>query len=178
MNHQPFETWILDPLDLEEPDQTALRHHLEACQDCRQLQKKWLLLHQELRTPPILAPRPGFTRRWQAGMAERRLREQRRQAWKLFLLCSGAATAVLLIMVGYILLTSSPAAWIQAAMRTINGTLGAYSSMRDLATTWMSMTPLGLNVVIWAALIFSFCLLAITWAFAMWRTAFAGVWNK
>ena len=178
MNHQPFELWILDPHGLNEADRLALQQHLESCQDCRLLQEKWVSLHEELRTPPVLAPRQGFPRRWKAGLAERRLREQRRQAWKFFVACSGAAAAVFLAMASYLLLTSTPAEWIQAAMRAVTNTVGTYSTARDLAATWMSLTPLGLNIVIWIAMGVTFCILAFIWVFAIWRTAFAGVWNK
>jgi hypothetical protein len=178
MNHQPFELWILDPHELNEADRLALQQHLSTCQDCRMLQEKWLSFHDELRTPPVLAPRPGFPRRWKAGLAERRQREQRRQAWKFFMACSGAAAAVFLAMVSYMLLTSTPAEWIQAAMRAVTNTVGTYSTARDLATTWMSLTPLGLNIVIWIAMGVTFCILAFIWVFAIWKTSFAGVWNK
>ncbi len=178
MNHQPFETWIFAQEDLNEADRLALQQHLEACQACRSLQEKWESLHEELQAPAMLAPRAGFTRRWKAGLAEKRLREQRRQAWKVFLTFSGATTAVVLVMIAYALLTSTPAEWVQAAMRTVTETVGTYSAVRELTTAWMNLTPLGLNIVIWIALGVTFCILAFIWVYAIWRTAFAGVWNK
>jgi len=81
-------------------------------------------------------------------------------------------------MVTYQLLTSTPAEWIQAAMRALTNTVGTYTTARDLASTWMSLTPLGLNIVIWIAMGVTFCILAFVWVFAIWKTAFAGVWNK
>ena len=178
MNHQPFEQWILEPRDMSPANREELRAHLETCPACRRLQAKWLSLSEEIHSTPILAPRSGFSRRWQAGMAERKLREQRRQAWRFFMAFSGAAAAVFLVMVGYFLLTSTPAEWIQAAMRAVTSTVGTFTTARAFASTWMSLTPLGLNVVIWVALVVSFCILAGIWVFAIYRTAFAGVWNK
>lgn len=178
MNHQPFENWILDPRDMSPADREALDAHLAACPNCRRLQEKWLSLSTEIHNTPMLAPRSGFSRRWQAGLAERKLREQRRQAWKFFMACSGAAAAVFLGMVAYFLLTSTPAEWIQAAMRALTSTVGTLTTARDLASTWMSLTPLGFNVVVGVALALTFCLLVGIWVLAIYRTAFAGVWNK
>ncbi len=178
MNHQPFEQWILEPRDMTSADREVLNAHLETCHECRSLQAKWLSLSEEFHHTPILAPRSGFARRWQAGMAERRLRDQRRQAWRFFMAFSGAAAAVFLAMVGYFLLTSTPAEWVQAAMRAVTSTVGTVTAARGIASTWMSITPLGLNVVIWIALGLTFCILACIWVFAIYRTAFSGVWNK
>ena len=178
MNHQPFEQWILDPRDLTAADRQTLDAHLETCPNCRQLQAKWLSLSEELDNTPMLAPRSGFSRRWQAGVAERQLRDQRRQAWRFFMAFSAVAAAIFLLMVGYFFFTSTPAEWIQAAMRTVTSTVGTFTIARDLTSTWMSMTPLGLNVVIWIAMVLTFCVLAFIWVFAIYRTAFAGEWNK
>ena len=178
MNHQPFEQWILDPRDLTAADRADLHAHLETCPTAGACRQSGSLSAEELHHTPMLAPRSGFSRRWQAGMAERRLREQRRQAWRFFMAFSGVAAAIFLVMVGYFLLTSTPAEWIQAAMRAVTSTVGTFTTARDLATTWMSLTPLGLNVVIWIAMGLTFCILVFIWVFAIYRTAFAGVWNK
>ncbi len=178
MNHQLYETWIIDPPALSDADRQALQDHLHTCKDCRSLHLKWASLSEDLRTPVVVAPKPGFSRRWKSSLAERRMREQRRQAWKFFMAFSAATAAVFLIMVSYLLLTSTPAEWIQAAMRAVTSTAGTYAAARELTTTWLSLTPMGLNVVIWVALGISFCILALIWAFAIWKTAFAGVMNK
>ncbi len=178
MNHQPFEQWILDPANLSDADRQDLQQHLAGCKSCRLLQEKWVALNEELRTPLVLAPKPGFTRRWRDSQAERRQRDQRRQAWRYFMAFSGATAAVFLIMVVYLLFTSTPAEWIQAAVRTLSTSLGIFSAARDLTTTWLSLTPMSLNVVVWIALGVTFSILAVIWVFAIWKTAFAGVGNK
>lgn len=178
MNHQLYEMWILDPPALSDADRQTLQLHLAGCKECRSLYGKWASLSEELRTPVVVAPRPGFTRRWKASLAEKHLREERRQAWKFFLSISGATAAVFLIMVSYLLLTSTPAEWIQTVMRAVTATVGTFTTAHELTTTWLNLTPLGLNVVLWVALCISFCILASIWAVAIWKTAFAGVWNK
>ena len=81
-------------------------------------------------------------------------------------------------MAAYFLLTSTPAEWVQAAMRAVTTSVGTFTAARDIASTWMSVTPLGLNVVIWIALGLTFCILVFIWVVAIYRTAFVGVWNK
>lgn len=178
MNHQPYETWILDQPPLTDEDRLALNQHLETCQACRKLNLGFKTFNEEIAAPVMLVPRPGFSRRWKASLAERRAREQRRQAWRFFLIISAAALAILLGMVIYTLATSTPAEVVQIAVRGLTGTVGFYTTVRSLATTWLDITPIGLNIVVWIAFGITFCLLSLIWVFAVWRTALTGVMNK
>ena len=136
------------------------------------------MVHLELKTTPAVAPRMGFTRRYQASLLERRARAQRRQAWKLFLACSGASLGVLLLLVVYLIGNSTPAEWIQAAMRTVTNTADTLTTARNLAINWFQVTPLGLNVVIWVALTLTVCVMTFIWVFALWRTSSVGAFQK
>jgi hypothetical protein len=178
MNHQPFETWIVDRQDLSQEEQLSLQQHLASCAECRNLQEKWRMVHLELSNTPAVAPRLGFTRRYRASLLERRALAQRRQAWKLFLMCSGASAAVLLLLVVYLIGNSTPAEWIQAAMRTITNTADTLTSARNLAVNWFQVTPIGLNLVVWMAITLTLCVLTFIWVFALWRTSSVGALQK
>ena len=91
MSHQPYETWILDAHPLAVEERRALEAHLNTCQQCQALQRKWRAVRQELRLQTLVSPAPGFAQRWQAGLAGRREQEIRRQAWKAFLGFLGSA---------------------------------------------------------------------------------------
>lgn len=178
MNHKPFEEWILDRPSLTGEEQQALQQHLAVCPNCRMLAEKWAGVRVELSAPAQMAPAPGFARRWQAGLAERRLQEQRRQAWHLFLACSGTATAMFIGVAAYFIIYSTPADWVQAAVQTISSTVGIASTARSLLNTWLQLTPLSLNIALWISISVTFCIMAFLWAFAMWRTSIVGAFTK
>ena len=174
MNHQPYEMWILDPPGLSAEQRQELNEHLLGCADCRMLSERWTLVQGELRQPPQAEPRYGFTRRWQAGLSERRLRDQRRQAWKFFLAFGAAAGVMFVVMVAYVLLTTTPVEWVQAGVRTVSSSVGVLSTMREISTTWTQMVPPALTVAFWISVALTFCILAFIWVFVLWRTSLGG----
>lgn len=77
MNHQPFETWLFEESPQDNP---ALQEHLQTCPTCQQTQQNWQAVRQQMQTAGQVAPRPGFSARWKAGLEQRRLQaRQRRQ---------------------------------------------------------------------------------------------------
>ena len=179
MNHQPYEQWIFEPDSLSHAEQEALAAHLATCKECARLRQKWSLLEEEtLFSPVMVAPQPGFTRRWRNSLAERRQREQRRQAWRFFLILVAATTLIFLSLAAILLLTTSPAEWIQAAVHTLATTAGTFAAARSLVFTWLSLAPASLNIIVGIALGLSFSILVLIWTFAIWKTALTGVWNR
>ena len=174
MSHQPYENWILEMRSLSDDQQRLLDQHMEGCKECRQLQERWTLVRVDLEQPVELAPRPGFTRRWKAGLAERRLREQRRQAWKFFLACSGAAAAAFAMLVTYIALSTTPVQWIQAGVKALSSSVGYVTTLRDISASWTHIVPPALNVAFWFSLVITFFFVTLIWVFALWRTSMGG----
>jgi hypothetical protein len=80
MVHRPFEDWLLDEERLTTEKAVALQEHLQSCASCRQLSQAWQEVEVDLHTSPILAPRTGFTNRWQARLEADRRRLHRRQS--------------------------------------------------------------------------------------------------
>lgn len=178
MNHQPYENWIFEPLQMNAAEHQELETHLQGCEACRKLQAGWTAAHAELRAPEMAAPRAGFAGRWKAGVAERRLREQRRQAWRLFLVCGGAAAVLFIFCAGYLLTATTPVEWIQAAVRVVSSSVGMMGALRNLAGAWLQYTPPALNVALWISLAVTFCAITFVWVFALWRTSLGGAIHK
>jgi len=179
MSHQPFETWLLeDHRSLSEEEQQTLHQHLERCADCRRLEAKWQEVHLEMRAAPMVAPRAGFSRRFQAGMAERRVREQRRQAWRVFIAFGSSAAAVFIGFMIYAFFFSTTAEWVQAVVGLLSTTVGAAETTRSLVSTWMQFTPFTLHLTLWITIGLMFSFLVLLWVFAIWRTSLVGVTNK
>lgn len=179
MNHQPYEQWIFEPDSLTQTEQEALAAHLATCKECARLRQKWSQLGEEaLFSPTMVAPQPGFTRRWRSRLAERRQREQRQRAWQFFLFLVAATTLIFLSLVAILLLTTSPAEWIQAAVRTLATTASTFAAARSLVFTWINLAPASLSIIVGMALGLSFGILVLIWTFAIWKTALTGVWNR
>lgn len=177
MSHQPFEDWILDPVTISPEERRALREHLEGCQQCQRIERRWQAVHQQLRTPWMAAPVPGFTQRWQFSLAERREREQRKQAWKIFGILIGAAVFILLLLASYTMATTSPAEWLM-------GIVNIFSSSEEIIDigifaiqSWLASTPLALNIALWIYLTITLCVLMVVYGMILWRTRNAGVIN-
>lgn len=174
MSHQPYETWIVDPPPLNQEQIHSLETHLEGCEACRRLREHWTLVQTELIQPAAAVPRTGFTGRWKAGLAERRLREQRRQAWKFFLACSSTAAVMFVFLVAYLAVSTTPVEWIQAGVKAVSSSAGLLTTLRDVSSTWTQVVPPVLNVAFWFSLVVTLCLLVFVWVFALWRTSLGG----
>lgn len=177
MSHQPFETWILDHAGLSMADRRALQEHLDTCQQCQRLQRQWESVHQELRARRMAAPAPGFTQRWMSSLAERRAQEQRKQAWRIFGIFLGGSFLILLLLAGYLMATSSPADWLTAAVRAASSTAAILNLCVYAVRTWLSNTPLAVNLALWIYLMIALCLMSLAWVLIVWRTSIVGVFK-
>lgn len=181
MSHQPFENWILEPEGMTSTDRRALREHVEACPQCQRLHQKWGAVSQELRARRMVTPAPGFAQRWQSGLAERRAREQRRQAWRIFGFLSGSALFFLLVIAIYLTATSTPTDWLVAIVRMGSSSMRLVSLVYYVVQTWLSATPLAFNIALWIYLTLTLCALCLVWGGILWRTkigSHAGVLNQ
>lgn len=175
VSHQPFETWLLDEdqsLTLEE--RRALREHIATCTQCQRFEHKWQDVHQELRARRMVAPAPGFTQRWQASLAERRAREQRKQAWRIFGVFMGISLLVLLLLTSYTLATSTPAQWLDAFMRSLSSSNAILQYSIYIFQNWLTGTPLVVHVTLWIYLTMTLCFLSLLWIMILWRTKTVG----
>ena len=65
MNHQPFETWLLDDKVLTAAEKRELNSHLRTCKTCSALAETGLAL----RSARAVSPAPGFALRFQHRLA-------------------------------------------------------------------------------------------------------------
>jgi len=92
--HIPFEDWIFDEDTLTENDRRDLQRHLQECDECRSIDRRWQTARQAIQEAGMQAPAPGFTNRWKA-MARRRLETPGpAQAW-IFLAATGVGSLIL-----------------------------------------------------------------------------------
>jgi len=175
MSHQPFENWILDSINLPAEDRRALQAHLDSCAQCQRLSQRWDAVHLELRARPMAAPIPGFAQRWKSGLVERRAREQRKQAWRVFGGLLAGAIFVLMAMAGYTAVTSSPTDWLTGIIQTADSTQTFLMVSIYYIQGWLSTTPPALNIALWIYLTVTLCILSLIWVLVLWRTKSLGV---
>lgn len=175
MSHQPFENWILDNETLPVEERRKLQAHLDACAQCQRLAKGWEAVRFDLHARPMVAPAPGFSQRWKSGTAERRAREQRKQAWKIFGALLAGAVFVLVAMAGYMAVTSSPSDLLTAIIQMVDSSQTFLMVSIYYIQKWISSTPPALNLALWIYLTITLCLLSLIWVLVLWRTKSFGV---
>jgi hypothetical protein len=178
MSHQPFEAWILDHENLPITDRRALQAHMDTCPQCQRLHRQWGGVRQDLQARRMAAPAPGFTQRWKTSLVERRAQAQRKQAWRIFGILLGSALFIFLLMAIYVMATTTPTDWLIAVVRTLSTSSNLVNLLIYAVQTWLSSTPLAVNLVLWIYLTITFSLLSLVWVVVLWRTNIVGVFTK
>lgn len=178
MSHQPFEAWILDNEPLSTEERRTLQAHLATCGQCQRLERRWQAVHQELRGHRMVAPALGFTQRWVASLAERKIREQRKQAWRIFVGLLGGALFILLVLGSYTMATTTPSEWLASLVRMASSSTVFVEYAVFVVQSWLQSTPRALHIALWMYLTLTLCALTLTWVLIFWRTKSVGVLNQ
>jgi predicted anti-sigma-YlaC factor YlaD len=178
MVHQPFEQWIVEQTPLTGEQDQLLQGHLQECSQCRELQSSLLTVDELLMQAPMAAPAAGFTRRWQASLAERRALQQRRQVRKFFLILLGAGLLTFGLLGLYVALTSSPVELVARLLENATRVLINLDQLESFVTAIFRTLPPYLSVGIWVLMASGLCLFTMIWIGALWRTSFQGVFHK
>lgn len=105
MNHQQFETLILQEPELNKEQQRELHLHLKGCSQCQGFYQAVHQLDHLFRNAPEPAPAPNFTARW-TNRIERRERRRNRLILGTTLSVITLATIILLSAIGLELRTA------------------------------------------------------------------------
>ena len=100
MNHQQFETWILQGSDLKKEHQRELHLHLKGCSQCQGFYQAVHQLGHLFKTTPEPTPAPNFSTRWLARI-ERQEKRRTRVILGITLFVITLATMLLLSAVGF-----------------------------------------------------------------------------
>ena len=106
MNHQPFEDWLLNDKPITNEQKRELDIHVRTCTYCAALVETGLALKSVKKA----SPQAGFTNRFQARLAERKLAERRKRLWGSVLFTVGGLVLLMWIVSPYLLsFVSAPA---------------------------------------------------------------------
>ncbi len=143
MNHQPFETWLLNDEPLTPEEQRSLQQHLTTCEHCRTLSGAWSEVEHLMRSAPVPQPPSGFVGRFQIRLHAYQARRTRRQAWLLVLLNVGGMVVITGIFLALLLLTvQSPLDWLVASTQQVMRLLALLKAVGNTAlTVWRWLPP-------------------------------------
>lgn len=177
MEHQPYETWILEDASRTDEQERALQAHLQECAQCRRLLEGWKAVHSEIQVASTASPAPGFSRRFQASLAERRLMQQKLQVRRTLLGLGTGILVLFLALVVSLLLTSSPIDWMVKLMEFVLRAISDISTLQRFASSWLQAMPLSLSLAVWILFSTGFVLLVAGFGFTLWRVVTQGVHN-
>ncbi|GAB1470466.1 hypothetical protein MASR2M66_13430 [Chloroflexota bacterium] len=168
MNHQPFETWLLDDKVLNPAEKRELTSHLRDCKTCSALAEIGLAL----RSTQTVSPKPGFAMRFQYKLAAQKLVERRRRLWGMIVLVlSGVGLAGWLLTPVIISFTSSPVAWLISAASTFLFIFSSLQAFSSLFSMMARILPDFLPPYLWMVIISGLAGMGLLWAVSIWRLA-------
>ena len=166
MNHQPFEDWLLNETSLSPEQKRELDLHVRSCMQCSAL----LETGAALRSVRMTAPAAGFTARFQARLAERRLAERRRRLWGSVLFLAGGL-AVLLWLTGPSLFSflASPEVWIAGLVEWGIFVITTLQAVAQAAEVLLHVVPAFVPPFVWLVFGSALAGISLIWSVSIWR---------
>lgn len=172
MNHQPFETWLLNEKPLDPKQKLELENHIRDCRYCSALVETNKALHSVKMTSPA----GGFTARFQARLAQHRAVERRRRVWGSVLFTIGGSALLIWLLGPYLVsFIASPATWITALIEWAVFLFTTLHAMTQAGSIFLKVVPGFLPLFVWMVLLSAIAGIALLWFVSIWRFAQRGV---
>lgn len=166
MNHQPFETWLLEDKSLSAAEKRELDAHLRACRSCSALAETGLAL----RAAKAISPRAGFTARFQQRLAAHKIAERRRRLWGLFVLILSGLGLLGWFAAPYIYaFASAPVEWLTAAIGFLVFAVTSLLALGEALAVMARVLPELLPPYGWMILISALAGTGLLWIVSIWR---------
>lgn len=166
MNHQPFETWLLDDKVLTPTEKRELTSHLRECKNCSALAETGLAL----RSARVVSPTPGFAMRFQNRLTAQKLAEQRRRLWGLIvLIVSGVGLLGWFFAPVLISIAASPVEWLISAAGLFLFVFTSLQAFGEIVTVMARMLPDFLPPYMWMVFLSGLAGVGLLWAVSIWR---------
>jgi len=168
MNHQPFETWLLDDKVLTPTEKRDLDAHLRTCKTCSIIAETGLTL----RSARSVTPTPGFALRFQQRLAAQKVAERRRRLWGLIVLTMSAAGLIGLFVFPYIAaFVSAPVEWLTTLLGYFLFVFTSIQAIGEVAGVFARMLPNFLPPYAWMVILSGLAGLGLLWTVSIWRFA-------
>ncbi|MBI2333084.1 MAG: hypothetical protein HYU84_13165 [Chloroflexi bacterium] len=166
MNHQPFETWLLDDKALNLTEKRELDSHLRECKTCSALAETGLAL----RSARVVSPARGFAMRFQQKLAAQKLAEQRRRLWGLIVLVvSGVGLLGWLLAPVLISIANSPVEWLVSAAGIFLFVFTSLQAFGEIVSVMLRVLPDFLPPYMWMVILSGLAGMGLLWAVSIWR---------
>lgn len=172
MNHQPFEAWLLEGAPLTPEQKRELDSHMRTCTYCAALVETGIAL----KSVKMVSPAVGFSIRFQARLAARKLADRRRRFWGTILFVAGGL-AILMWVTGPYLASflDSPAGWLSAFVEWGVFLITTLQAMTQAGSVLLHIVPGFLSPFVWMILFSALAGLSLLWSVSIWRFAQRGV---
>lgn len=166
MKHQPFEEWLLNETPMTLEQKRELDMHVRSCTYCSALVETGMVL----RSVKVISPAEGFTTRFQARLAERKLADHGRRIWGAVLFLIGGLSFLLWLAGPSILsFLSSPAAWIAALVEWGIFLITTLQAMSQASEVLLNVIPGFVPPFAWMILVSAFAGTSLIWSVSIWR---------
>lgn len=168
MNHQPFETWLLDEVHLTTAEKGELNAHLRTCKTCTALAETGLVL----RSAKVIAPSVGFTARFQEKLALQKIAERRQRLWGLIiLLISGIGLLTWFAMPYITTFISAPIEWLTAIVGYLIFIFTSLQAFTEVLQVFTRVIPNFIPPYAWMILFSAIAGFSLLWTVSIWRFA-------
>jgi len=168
MNHQPFESWLLDDKYLSATEKRELDSHLRDCRTCSALAQTGLAL----RSAKVASPAAGFTLRFQQRLAAQKVAERRRKLWGLIVLIVSGVGLLSWFAAPYVYaFIAAPVEWLTAAVGYFLFMFTSMQAFSEILSVLSRMVPNFIPPYAWMVLLSTFAGLGLIWIVSIWRFA-------
>ncbi len=166
MNHQPFEEWLLNDKPITPEQKRELDVHLRTCSYCTALTETGIALKSVRKA----SPQVGFTTRFQARLAERKLAERRGRLWGSVLFTFGGLALLMWLFSPYLLnFLSAPATWISAVVQWGVFVITTIDALAQAGSVFVRIIPEFLSPFAWMVLLSAVAGISLLWTVSIWR---------
>jgi hypothetical protein len=166
MNHQPFEDWLLNEKLIDPKQKLELDAHLRGCPYCSALAETGVAL----RSVKVVPPAAGFTSRFQARLAARKLADRRRRLWGALLFTFGGLVMLMWIAGPYMAsFLTSPATWITSLIEWGVFLITTLQAVAQASSVILRVMPSFLTPFGFMVLVSAFAGIGLLWTVSIWR---------
>ena len=172
MNHQPFETWLMEDKLISPEQKRELHSHLRSCAYCAALAETG----KALSSVKMVSPAVGFSARFERRLAVQKLADRRRRLWGSILFVLGGSAMLMWLTGPYVAsFFASPAAWITSLVEWGVYLVTTLQAMGQAGSVLLHVIPGFLSPFAWMVLISAFAGICLLWSVSIWRFAQRGV---
>ena len=175
MDHQPFEEWILDQKEKTMADNKKLNEHLLACDQCTDLHSAWGQIETMMVKSAMIAPSPGFTKRFALRMEKNKEQVYKKQAIKTLIGIALISLLITLILAAIFFLSNTPGKLIVGAVSTFTGIIQAFINFRAMVVQFIQNIPTIAIIFSWLLLFIWGIILTPLWGITVWKVSKQGV---